>query len=495
MKSVIVALASASLAMVSSMASSIQTFELRDSTPDELAQAMIYCQASDKQTMTLVNGDLAEAINSQEQPFSLRLLLLGSEGRYSLKSPISLNEITSLELCAAVPAPGNRTAIAALAPSDGGSPLNTDIITLQGESELTLQNLVIDAFFWGSHCAVMAIKQGGHLRMTESSIIRLVNAQGVPGVYSIIYMGKHNNGGLSPALTVEGTSSVLAGNSLKVIHANDANIIFNGGIITESGGDTLYLENSVLTLNGTQLLFCPSLTFNLDQVLPLQSMNMEESCLYLNGLHCSPPNLNSLALGHFINAKNSEILMTDVILTGRRGLQPSRPSTLRIFFNFDTVTINNQSQNNLYFESNDFISPPPPDIVSGSSNHDNFLNSFVHDSGLVTYTLCSETLIPPSPTPPSREQEFREWAEWRKQLEQRWEQREQSKERWRQARQRKQNETSESTDNDAIIGAAIAEGFFLAAVVAITTGVVCAHFYRKKHSGQLSTGVMLQQVE
>ena len=398
---------------------SAHSFELRQPSEEELTQAQIFCGSSDLLTRTLTGGDLAKAIHSlsQTENIAMRFLLLFGERRnYFIgpPPPITLAATDRIELCGiALPETENGTAIEPTAsnrpdifvpnPPDGPA-LGMDVITATGESRLTLQNLMVDAYFWGSHCAVVAIKQNGHLHLIQSSIIRGVATENLSGIYSVIYMGPHDEG--QPSLTVEGSASVLTGNQQKVIDARDSKITFNGGIITNSHFLGLYIVNSSLTLNGTQLINTISQQFYLDRVYTMTNSG-EQSCLELGNTR----NLTALNCGEreryvtsendkIITARSSRILMIEAVVTGC-----SRSNEL---FRFENATIDPQSGDNLFFDVDNNIAYPPSGLINILSGQEDILLSDLFScrsrftvcdkEGAAMYitTTCAEMPSPPA---------------------------------------------------------------------------------------------------
>ena len=393
---------------------SAHSFELREPSEDELTQAQIFCGSSDLLTRTLTGGDLAQTIHSlnQTENIAVRFLLLFGERRnYFIgpPPPINLTATDRIELCGiALPETVNGTAIepTSIEPTASNRPdifvqdppngpaLEMDVITATGESRLTLQNLIIDAYFWGSHCAVVAIKQNGQVHLIQSSIIRGVRTEKAIGVYSVIYMGPHDEG--RPSLTVEGSASVLTGNQLRVIDARDSKITLNGGIITNSDFWGLYIVKSLLTLNGTQLINTKSQQFYLDRVYTMTSSG-EQNCLELGNT------INLIALGcgerrrlaildkprttkvqfpetKLLIARNSEILMTKVVFTGC--------CLSNELIQFENVIINPQSRDNLFFDVDNNIMQPPSDLITIHSGQGNISLSDLFNSG-GRFTVCN----------------------------------------------------------------------------------------------------------
>ena len=391
---------------------SAHSFELRESSDEELTQAQIFCGSSGLLTRTLTGGDLAKAIHSLKQTDSIAmrfLLLFGERRNYFIGPPPPINLTTTdrIELCGiALPVAVNGTAIEPTAsnrpdifvpdPPDGPA-LGMDVVTVSGESRLTLQNLLIDAYFWGGHCAVLAIKQNGQVHLIQSSIIRGVITEDIYGIYSVIYMGPHGKG--QPSLTVEGSSSVLTGNQLKVIDARDSKITIHGGVITNSDFLGLYIVGSLLTLNGTQLINTISQQFYLDRVYTMTNSG-EQNCLELGNtknliaLDCdgsrrivvlTDPNTKrvtvELSETKILIARRSEILMNEAVLTG-----VCRSNEL---FLFEDVTIDPQSRDNLFFDVDNNIAQPPSDLINiASGQEDISLSDLFNSSG--RFTVCKK---------------------------------------------------------------------------------------------------------
>ena len=383
---------------------SAHSFELRQPSEEELTQAQIFCGSSDLLTRTLTGGDLAKAIHSlsQTENIAMRFLLLFGERRnYFIgpPPPITLAATDRIELCGiALPETVNGTAIeptsieptASIRPDifvqnpPDGPALGMDVITATGESQLTLQNLMVDAYFWGGHCAVVAIKQNGQVHLIQSSIIRSVRTENIYGVYSVIYMGPHDEG--QPSLTVEGSASVLTGNQLKVIDARNSKITVNGGIITNSDYFGLYIVNSLLTLNGTQLLNTVSQQFYLDRVYTMTNSG-EQNCLELGNtknliaFHCHGIRQYFTAEGSTIlKVKASTILMTETVLTGCGSSSE--------LFQFENVTIVPQSRGNLFFDTSNNIAQPPSDLINISLDQGDISLSDLFNSSR-SFTVCN----------------------------------------------------------------------------------------------------------
>ena len=395
---------------------SAHSFELRQPSEEELTQAQIFCGSSDLLTRTLTGGDLAKAIHSlsQTENIAMRFLLLFGERRnYFIgpPPPITLAATDRIELCGiALPVMVNGTAIEPTSieptasnrpdifvpdPPDGPA-LEMDVITASGESQLTLQNLMVDAYFWGGLRAVVAIKQNGQVHLIQSSIIRGVITIDFYNIYhSVIHMEPHDKG--QPSLTVEGSASVLTGNQLRVIDARDSKITFNGGIITNSDFFGLYIVNSLLMLNGTQLINAKSQQFYLDRVYTMTNSG-EQDCLELGNT------INLIALGcggrrrtvirdkprtvkvqfpetKLIIARNSEILMTKVVFTGC--------CLSNELIQFENVIINPQSRDNLFFDVDNNIAQPPSDLINiASGQEDISLSDLFNSSG--RFTVCKK---------------------------------------------------------------------------------------------------------